>query len=407
VQADNSRRWARAAAGVALALILAGLVAVVLRDEPEPDAADVGGPGIDIAAAALGAVAAAQLGASVPPATASSPAAASVAASEPVDAACPPAWRALAGQPVDAVDRAFHRLRPAALSHAARLLAASSDPFERVAGQLLGARAKAPDEAPPPEAFLSLVSEALAGSDLRVAGLAAQVCASPSTEPPAPCASFTPQHWAAADPDNIQPWLALAAQAQDNGDPAGVREALARAAQAGTNRLVSAELPRLVRSPALQALPPVEREVLVIDLLGVGNALTAVGSLEVSRLCPGQGAGLVRQQQCSQIAERLVDQGQTLIERGIGISIGRRSGWDARRVAELEEEHVALLEALGEATGLAPASNGPMTLAEACETWRRVDAVTALITTDTEIALARHALQQRQQQATAAAGDQR
>ena len=387
------RRAAGVAAGAVLVAVVIWLAFVAMREEPEPAAA-APSPGMDVAAAALGAVAA-QLAASSPPAPASASSVAS-APPEPVDAACPPAWRALAGQPADAVDRAFRRLRPATLSHAARLLVASSDPFERVAGQLLGARAKAPDEAPAPEVFLNLVSEALSSNDLRVAGLAAQLCASPSTEPPAACSSFTPQQWAAADPDNIQPWLTLAAQAQDNGDPAGVREALARAAQTGTNRLVSAELPRLVRSPALQALSPVEREVLVIDLLGVGNALTAVGSLEVSRLCPGQGMGPVRQQQCGQIAERLVDQGQTLIERGIGISIGRRAGWDPQRVAELEDEHRALLEALGDATGLAPPGNGPMTLSQACETWQRVDAVTALITTDTEVALARHALQQRQ-----------
>ena len=396
--AEASRRRVRAAwlgAGAAAILGLAGLLIVAMRDEPQAPEDSPGGTRVDLAAAALGVVAA-QLAASAPVQAASASPPASSAPAEPVDEACPPAWRALAGQRADAVDSAFRRLRPATLSHAARLLVASSDPFERVAGQLLGARAKAPDEAPPPEAFLSLVSEALAGGDLRVSGLAAQLCASPSTEPPAACSSFTAQQWAAADPDNIQPWLALAAEAQDNGDPAGVREAMARAAQAGTNRLASAELPRLVRSPSLQGLTPVEREVLVIDLLGVGNALTAVGSLEVSRLCPGQGMGPVREQQCGQIAERLVDQGQTLIERGIGISIGRRAGWDARRVAELEVEHRELLEALGDATALTPPGEGPMTLAQACETWQRVDAVTALITTDTEVALARRALLQRQ-----------
>jgi hypothetical protein len=111
--------------------------------------------------------------------------------------------------------------------------------------------------------------------------------------------------------------------------------------------------------------------------------------------------GPLREQQCGHIAERLVDQGQTLIERGIGISIGRRTGWDADRLTALESEHHALMEALGDATGFASAVEGPMTLAQACETWRRIDAVTALITTDTEVALARHALQQKQLQAPA------
>ena len=211
--AEASRRRVRAAWLGGLAVLVLGLgwlLFAAMREEPRPAEEASGGPGVDVAAAALGVVAA-QLAASAPASAASSAPPASSAAAEPVDAACPPAWRALAGQPADAVDSAFRRLRPGTLSHAARLLAASSDPFERVAGQLLGARARAPDEAPPPEAVLHLVSEALAGGDLRVSGLAAQLCASPSREPPAACSSFTPQNWAAADPDNIQPWLALAA----------------------------------------------------------------------------------------------------------------------------------------------------------------------------------------------------
>jgi hypothetical protein len=393
VSVDTLRRHraALAAAGLLLAILI-GTVAWRLADESdarEPRPGDSPSP----ADAAL-AVLADRLMA--PPEAASVVASAVPAASavDGLDPACPPAWRALAGQPESAIDAAFRRLRPGALARAAALLAASADPFERVAAQVLSARARAPDEALPPDAFLALVSEALGTGDLRVAGLAAQLCGSPSAEPPAACASFTPSQWAAMDPENMQPWLAMAAQAQDNGDPATVREAMARAAQARSSQLASTELARLARSPALQALAPVDREVLVIDLLGVGHALTAVGSLEVSRLCPSQGMGLARVQQCSAVAERLVEQSPTLIERGIGISIGRRTGWPAERVAALEEEHRALLEALGDAMVLGAPTDGPMTAAQACEAYQRIDAMTSIITTESEVALARRALAQ-------------
>ena len=123
--AEASRRRVRAAwlgAGAAAILGLAGLLIVAMRDEPQAPEDSPGGSRVDLAAAALGVVAA-QLAASAPVPAASASPPASSAPAEPVDAACPPAWRALAGQRADAVDSAFRRLRPATLSHAARLLA--------------------------------------------------------------------------------------------------------------------------------------------------------------------------------------------------------------------------------------------------------------------------------------------
>ncbi|HJV68639.1 hypothetical protein [Ideonella sp.] len=310
-----------------------------------------------------------------------------------VDPACPPAWRALAGQRAGAIDRAFRRLRPAALAHAAALLAGSADPFERLAGQLIAARARAPDEALPPEAFLALVSEALGGNDPRVAGLASQLCANPAVESPAACSSLLPQRWAAVDPDNVQPWLAMAAEAQDRGDVATVREAMARAAEARTSRLASADLVRLAASPALQALAPVEREVLAVDLLGTGVALTEADTLDVSRLCAPGAMGPGRLAQCSAVAELLVGSGQTMLERGTGIAIGRRSGWPAERVDALEAEHREMADALGDALAITDAGDatGPLTLDQACRSFERIDAVMSLIASDSEVALARRA----------------
>jgi hypothetical protein len=324
------------------------------------------------------------------------------ASAAPVDASCPPAWRELAGQSADAIDRVFVRLRPAALSRAAALLSTSGDPFERLAGQLLASRARAPDQPPSPEAMLALVSEALASDDPRMAGLAAQLCATPSVEAPAACSSLPPGRWAAVDPDNVQPWLALAGQAQDGGDNATVREAMARAAQARQSGLVSTQLVRLAASPTLQNLSPVDRELLVIDLIGVGMGLTSAQLLDTSRLCPTGGMGAARMQQCGAVADLLVSRGQTLLEHGIGISLGRRSGWDEARVASLETEQRQMLQVFGESTLFWPEGDGPLTAAQACETYRRLQAVTDLITSDTELVLARRALERARAESAAA-----
>lgn len=384
----------RAAAGLGVVAAM-GLVGWFLLN----DGADVPVPGAaaesTVAAAALdeaarrwaAALVSGEAASAAPLPRAAAPSAAAV------DPACPPAWRALAGQRAGAIDRAFRRLRPAALAHAAALLAGSADPFERLAGQLIAARARAPGEALPPEAFLALVSEALGGSDPRVAGLASQVCANPAVDSPAACSSLSPQRWAAVDPDNVQPWLAMAAQAQDRGDVATVREAMARAAEARTSRLASAELVRLAASPALQALSPIEREVLAVDLLGVGTALTEADTLDTWRLCPPGSVGPARVAQCSAIAELLVVSGQTMLERGVGISIGRRSGWQAERVAALEAEHRAMADALGDALAITEADDAdePLTLEQACRSFERIDRVMALIASDSEVALARRA----------------
>jgi len=404
-QPGRRPRVGRLAAGVVTVAAL-GVAAWFALRGGGPAAVPAAAPDTDtdstmaIARAALDEAAsrwAATLASGEPPSAVSTPARTAAPTVVPVDAACPPAWRALAGQPASAVDRAFRAMRPAALAHAAALLASSADPFERLAGQLIAARARAPDQALPPEAYLALVSEALGGTDARVAGLASQLCGNPSMDSPAACSSLSPQRWAALEPDNVQPWLAMAAQAQDRGDVATVREAMARAAEARTSRLASAQLVRLAASPALQALPPVEREVLAIDLLGVGMALTAADTLDISRLCAPGAMGPARVAQCSAVAETLLGSGQTLLERGIGIAIGRRAGWEQARLDGLETDHRAMTEALADAVAFGNADSdatAPMTIEQACRQFARIDAAMSLIASDSEVALARRALEQ-------------
>lgn len=338
----------------------------------------------------------AQAGSSAAPIAASHPLAAS-AAEAAVDPSCPAAWRALAGKSRDAVEQVFRQLRPSTLAHASRLLAASSDPFERIAGRLLETRAGSQEQPPDANAYLALVSEALASSDPRIAALAIQLCDTAPPEHATACSSISPARWASVDPDNVQAWLAVASDALERSDARAARDALGRAAQARSSRMTWSELMQLAASPALQGLSAVERQVLAFDMITVGSLLNNNGMLAASRLCSVDAvAAPARRDECSAIAGLLIDQGETLLEHGIGIGLARRTGWPAERTDALAEEQRALSEAyaaemsfsVGDGNG-----DGPLSVAEACEEFRRTEALLSLVRSGNEMQVSRRALQ--------------
>jgi hypothetical protein len=59
--------------------------------------------------------------------------------------------------------------------------------------------------------------------------------------------------------------------------------------------------------------------------------------------------GNVRQQ-CSALAELFVNNGESLMDFGIGLGIGKRAGWAKQRVSALAEEEKALLQASAQVT---------------------------------------------------------
>jgi hypothetical protein len=336
--------------------------------------------------------AAANAAAAGPMAAASVPSAAAAAAASEAEADCPAEWRAMAGKSEAAMRRAFLRRSPAALTHAGDLLAASSDPFERVAGHLIAARGRDPNGEPDAAAYLAAVSEGLSGSDPRVAAIAWQLCSNVAEGQAPACASITPQRWAQLEPGNAQAWLAVASDATQRGDEASAHEALSRAARGSSSRLGWSDVLRLAQSPSLQALPAVERELLVIDLIGVMASTTASGGLSAAVLCSQTAVeSPQRRRDCGDVAQVLLDHGETLIELGIARAIGKRVGWDDERLNALEQELAALNDALAEATDFSVDADGPMSLAQACAAHRRVARATAFVSSGSEVELARRA----------------
>ncbi len=392
---ERRMRW-----WVLLALLLLALGVVAYRWQ-QPEAAD------DSVMQALSSVAEATHQAlmagqaSSAPAHGASDAEPAAAPAGPIDPSCPPQWRALAGKPADAIDQVFRRLRPTALAHAGQLLATSPEAFERIAGRLLLARSRDVDGPPDADTYLALVSEALSSNDPRVAALATQLCDTAPAEHAAACSSMSPARWAAVDPDNVQAWLAVAAEALERSDNRAAREALGHAAQSRGSRLIWSDLMPLSNSAVLQALPPVERQVLAADLIGVGGLLVNNGLLAISRLCSTDALNAPqRRQECSSVAGLMIEHGDTLMEHGIGIGLARRSGWPVDRVNALADEQRALGDAFAEETNFGFDQPGPMSMAQACETYHRVEASFALVSNGNELQAARRALQ-RQQAASA------
>jgi hypothetical protein len=388
----------------AVVMLLLGLGAAALRGRPPPpEAADesVVQALSSVAQATQRAVMDHQASPSEAAVGASAASASHAVPAGPIDPGCPPQWRALAGKPADAIDKVFRQMRPAALAHAGQLLASSPEAFERIAGRLLTARSRDVEGPPDADTYLALVSEALSSNDPRVAALATQLCDTAPPEHATACSSMSAARWAAIDPDNVQAWLAVAAEALERSDARTAREALGRAAQSRGSRLIWSDLMPLSNSAALQGLPPVERQVLAADLIGVGGLLVNNGLLAISRLCSTDAlTAPARRQECSAVAGLMIEHGDTLMEHGIGIGLARRSGWPVDRVDALAEEQRALSEAFADETNFGFDQPGPMTMGQACETYRRVEASFALVSNGNEMQAARRALQR--QQATSA-----
>ena len=115
-------------------------------------------------------------------------------------------------------------------------LRGGADAFDRAVADLLNVG----DMRTPDGQLEALVQDASAGHDARVYALAFRACYTAAhsaprlrrAAPPTSCASLTVRQWASLDPDNGVPWLAALAQADEAGDAAALRDALAHLAAA-------------------------------------------------------------------------------------------------------------------------------------------------------------------------------
>jgi len=162
------------------------------------------------------------------------------------------------------------------------------------------------------------------------------------------CQLLSAEQWARLDPDNATPWLFLLAQAGQRKDAAAQSEALFRLSASRRSDQYFFALPGLL----LAHLPGDEASLnaaaaLTAEVIGVEAAWSLPGYQDLVAMCrPPALRDANRRQTCSAVAELLVDRSDTLLERGIGIALGRHLGWPSERLERLRGEQAAYAEAL-------------------------------------------------------------
>jgi len=195
----------------------------------------------------------------------------------------------------------------------------------------------------------ALVALARITDDPRVYGWAWRYChlgsgrAAPG--PQGTCTQISAAQWARMDPDNAEPWLAVAHEARERQDRAALDDAMFHVAAAARYQSVSWTLAGTVA----EFVPQDERSALGTYMTihqafraDVGSDPAWPGTADYCE--SGAIADANRRETCERIAAVLVDRSTTWDALGEGFGIGQRLGWSEARlhaVTAQEEAHVA------------------------------------------------------------------
>jgi len=196
----------------------------------------------------------------------------------------------------------------------------------------------------------SLVQLAVGTADPAVYATALYACTAKFGGPPdVSCPEISVDGWARLDPDNAVPWLLLAGKARDRHDDAAEAQAFGRAAQASMSDSYVFSMYAFGEPELPSDLTPAQRSYLAVDVIGIEAATGQAEFSAASKHCSTEAMrdSNVRQQ-CSSLAELWVTRGTTLLDFGMGASIGARAGWPAQRVNDLKMELHALMQVIGE-----------------------------------------------------------
>jgi hypothetical protein len=229
----------------------------------------------------------------------------------------------------------------------------SGDLRARVAGLLLEGKVTGGDSLRPVAEHTrdEVVQLAAGAADPAVYAMAVSMCGTYSgTGADVACQQISLQRWAQLDPDNAIPWLLIAGKARAGNDSAAEANAFDQAAKARKVDSYSDSLYSFAAPELPQDVTPLERAYLATEVIGVEAAIAAPQYRVASQYCTGdamQDSDV--KQQCNSLAELLVSKGTSLLDLGLGRIFGARAGWSSERVAEVTQEHDALMQAIEQA----------------------------------------------------------
>lgn len=207
-------------------------------------------------------------------------------------------------------------------------LRSSADPFDRAVADFVNAgnsrSGGGGDEA--------VAQQAAVSSDPRVVSLGHAVCSRMSALPA--CAALTAQRWAQVDVGNGMPWIELLAQAQAQGDTAGVQDAMSHLAGATRFDMRFFGVPGAV----VRRLPDDARDLaagsdLVTSAMGRAAVLPIPAFKPLIDACNDQASGdEQRARQCVAISDTMYAHSDALILFAVsGVLLEHTTGDPSRR----------------------------------------------------------------------------
>lgn len=161
------------------------------------------------------------------------------------------------------------------------------------------------------------------------------------------CQLLGARRWAQLDPDNASPWVYLFSDAVARKDFGAQEEALYRIGAARYSRSGGTT----VASAVLDAAPDDDTSRLVSSMMmdsafGIEAAVVRPSDREIVAACSGDALkDANRAQACDAAAEQFAERSDDMLERQMGIRIGRQVGWSADRADRLQGEILAFEDA--------------------------------------------------------------
>ena len=190
-----------------------------------------------------------------------------------------------------------------------------------------------------------LVALALAERDPAIIAAALYACRGNRS---GACATISYADWAAVEPDNAAAWLQLADEDLGKKALAARDEALRRAAAASGYDLRVPSLASVWNAELIQSQPPLVRASIGAQLASsqINTASTPIYAM--SNYCRPDGLDDAHKKLCDTLANKLVDQDDSITGLGIATFIGKRIGWDEARLQALRDQKSVALGMMGD-----------------------------------------------------------
>lgn len=187
---------------------------------------------------------------------------------------------------------------------------------------------------------------AATGKEPTVYALALGLCRTYLSDPvtEGACARLSLSEWTHVDPDNAEPWIAVAQAARRSGDLSAEASAFERAAAAHSMDNSSESLFSVGLTEIPQDVTPLEKAAITTEFFGYMAAWAQPGFREISEYCSAEALQQDNtRNECNAVAELLVDHRSTILNSMVGARVGERVGWPAERVSRLRGEREAMI----------------------------------------------------------------